>query len=117
MPTTTRVRRARSSTRSARCCSGVTFVGPDVGEMIQAATIAIVGEVPLVTALARGAGLSDGERGVAAVPRDLRPRGVRVKALPDIEPATRTRAERFFATIDRGVRRVPSLRASCSGRS
>ncbi|MBN9606572.1 MAG: NAD(P)/FAD-dependent oxidoreductase [Actinomycetales bacterium] len=26
---------------------GVTFVGPDVGEMIQAATIAVVGEVPL----------------------------------------------------------------------
>jgi len=26
---------------------GATFVGPDVGELLQAATIAIVGEVPL----------------------------------------------------------------------
>ena len=26
---------------------GVTFVGPDVGEMLQAATIAVVGEVPI----------------------------------------------------------------------
>jgi hypothetical protein len=34
-----------------------------------------------------------------------------VKPLPDIEPATRTRPEHFFAAIDRGVRRVRPLRA------
>jgi len=34
-----------------------------------------------------------------------------VKALPDIEPVSRTRAQRFFAGIDRGVRRVPPLRS------
>jgi hypothetical protein len=33
-----------------------------------------------------------------------------VKALPDIEPERRNPAERFFAGIDRGVRRVPWLR-------
>jgi hypothetical protein len=34
-----------------------------------------------------------------------------MKALPDIEPARRNPAERFFAGIDRGVRRVPWLRS------
>jgi hypothetical protein len=34
-----------------------------------------------------------------------------VKPLPDIEPATRTRAERFFDGLARGVRRVRPLRA------
>ena len=64
-----------------------------------------------VAALARGAGLSDGERGVAAVPGGVRAGGVCVKALPDIEPERRNRAERLFAAIDRGVRRMPWLRS------
>lgn len=34
-----------------------------------------------------------------------------MRQLPDIEPATRTRPERFFASVARGVRRVPPLRA------
>jgi hypothetical protein len=34
-----------------------------------------------------------------------------VKALPEIEPATRNPPERFFAAIDRGVRRMPWLRS------
>jgi hypothetical protein len=34
-----------------------------------------------------------------------------VKPLPDIEPATRTRPERFFAALDRAVRRLRPLRA------
>jgi hypothetical protein len=34
-----------------------------------------------------------------------------VKQLPDVEPATRTAPERFFAGIARGVRRVRPLRA------
>lgn len=34
-----------------------------------------------------------------------------MKPLPDIEPATRTRPERFFAALDRGVRRVRPLRS------
>lgn len=34
-----------------------------------------------------------------------------MKALPDIDPATRNAPERFFAAIDRGVRRVPRLRS------
>jgi hypothetical protein len=34
-----------------------------------------------------------------------------VKALPDIEPATRSAPERMFAAVGRGVRRVPPLRA------
>jgi hypothetical protein len=34
-----------------------------------------------------------------------------VRPLPDIEPAARSRPERFFAAIDRGVRRVRPLRA------
>jgi hypothetical protein len=33
-----------------------------------------------------------------------------VKPLPDIQPATRSAPARFFAAIDRGVRRVPALR-------
>ena len=33
-----------------------------------------------------------------------------MKALPAIEPETRTGPERFFAAIDHGVRRVPWLR-------
>ncbi len=40
--------RARSwSTSLAGSWSGATFTGPDVQEMLHAATIAIVGEVPL----------------------------------------------------------------------
>ena len=50
---------------------GVTFVGQDVAELVHAATIAIVGEVPLVAALARGAGVPDDQRGVAAPAGDL----------------------------------------------
>ncbi|MEO8262014.1 MAG: hypothetical protein ABI566_05530 [Pseudolysinimonas sp.] len=34
-----------------------------------------------------------------------------MKALPDIEPATRTAPERILASLDRGVRRVRPLRA------
>jgi hypothetical protein len=34
-----------------------------------------------------------------------------VKPLPDIEPQKRNGAERFFAAIDHGVRRVPWLRS------
>lgn len=34
-----------------------------------------------------------------------------MKELPDIEPVTRNPPERFFAAIDRGVRRVPWLRS------
>ena len=34
-----------------------------------------------------------------------------MKALPDIEPAKRNRPERFFAAVQRGVRRVRPLRA------
>ena len=34
-----------------------------------------------------------------------------MKALPDVEPASRTRGERFCAALARGVRRVRPLRA------
>lgn len=34
-----------------------------------------------------------------------------MKALPEVEPAVRSRAGRFFAAIDRGVRRRPALRS------
>jgi hypothetical protein len=34
-----------------------------------------------------------------------------MKALPDIDPERRNAAERFFAAIDRGVRRMPWLRS------
>lgn len=34
-----------------------------------------------------------------------------MKALPDIEPARRNGVERFFAAIDRGIRRLPALRS------
>ncbi len=34
-----------------------------------------------------------------------------MKALPDIEPTSRNVAERFFATVDRSVRRLPWLRS------
>ena len=34
-----------------------------------------------------------------------------MKTLPEIEPAVRSRPGRFFAAIDRGVRRHPVLRA------
>ena len=45
---------------------GVTFVGPGVGELLHSATIAVAGEVPVEPAVARGAGVSDDQRGVAA---------------------------------------------------
>ena len=45
---------------------GLTFVGQDTAELLHAATIAVVGEVPLAPAVARGARLPDDERGVAA---------------------------------------------------
>ena len=60
--------------QSRRVVVGATFVGPQVGEMLHAATIAIVGAV----AVARGAGVPDGERGLVAPagggPRPLRRR-------------------------------------------
>jgi hypothetical protein len=34
-----------------------------------------------------------------------------VRSLPDIEPSTRSRPERFFAALDHGVHRVRPLRA------
>ena len=56
-----------------RTLVGATFVGPGAGELIHAATIAIVGEVTLGPAMARGAVVPDGQRVLAAVPGDLRP--------------------------------------------
>ena len=46
-PITTRVSARAIIDAEHEVLIGVTFVGPDVGEMLQAATIAVVGEVPL----------------------------------------------------------------------
>ena len=46
-PTATRVGRGSSSTPTRGVVLGVTFVGQDVAELLQAATIAVVGEVPV----------------------------------------------------------------------
>ena len=40
---------ARGRRRRATCIVGATFTGPGVGELLHAATIAVVGEVPLDT--------------------------------------------------------------------
>ena len=45
---------------------GATFTGADIGEFLHAATIAVIGEVPLDAPLARGAELPDAQRAVAA---------------------------------------------------
>ena len=50
---------------------GVTFVGPGVSELLHSATIAVAGQVPDRSALARRALLPDDQRGVAAAPRGL----------------------------------------------
>ena len=92
---------------------GVTFVGPDVSEMLQAATIAVVGEVPLSRLWHAVPAYPTVERGLAALPRGLRPRGVRVKALPDSSRSAGTAPERFFAAIDRGVLSLPAC-AGCA---
>ena len=46
-PTTTRARARMVVDEKREVILGVTFVGQDVGEMLHAATIAVVGEVPL----------------------------------------------------------------------
>ena len=51
---------------------GATFTGPGVQELLHSATVAIAGEVPLDTAVARRAVVPDDQRGVAAPARDLR---------------------------------------------
>ena len=52
---------------------GATFTGPGVGELLHAATIAIAGEVPLETLVARRARVPDRQRSLAPAPRGLRP--------------------------------------------
>ena len=52
---------------------GVTFVGQDVSELLQAATIRRRRRDAARPALARGARLSNHERDLAATARDLRP--------------------------------------------
>ena len=49
---------------------GATFVGPDVAELLHAATIAVVAEVPLDDAAARGPGVPDAQRGLARPGRE-----------------------------------------------
>lgn len=51
---------------------GMNFVGPDVSELLQAATIAVTAQVPWA-ALARRSCLPDRQRNLAPAPRDLRP--------------------------------------------
>ena len=67
--TTTSGGRSSSSTAPRDTLVGATFVGPDVAELLHAATIAIVGEVTARDALARGAVLPDGQRDLAAAAR------------------------------------------------
>lgn len=55
-----------------RVLVGATFVGPGVGELLHAATIAIVGEVPLATLWHAVPAFPTGHRGVAAAAR-IRP--------------------------------------------
>ena len=65
-------RRSSSSTPRAASIVGATFVGFEVGEWLQAATIAVVNEVPIDAAVGLRAGVSDPQRGVAAPARGLR---------------------------------------------
>ena len=58
---------------SARTIVGATFTGPDVQEMLHAATIAIVAKVTLDTAVARRALLPHRERGLAPAAGGVRP--------------------------------------------
>ena len=80
-----------------RVIVGATFIGPGVGEMLHAATIAIAGEVAARHALARRAVVPHGQRGVAAAARG-RPGG-----LSDTERPTTTdpRRQRVFRTKQR----------------
>ena len=54
-----------------RIIVGATFTGPDIGEFIHAATIAVIAEVPLERLLARRAELPHAQRAVAAAARAL----------------------------------------------
>ena len=69
-------------------------------------------------ALACGPGVSDGERGVAAVPGGVRARGVGVKALPDVRAgAAGTRRAVLRRDRPAACGGCRGCAASCSGRS
>ena len=52
---------------------GFTLVGPDVAELMHAATIAVVGEVPLDRLWHAVPAYPDGQRGLAAAAGGVRP--------------------------------------------
>ena len=54
---------------------GVTFAGPGVGDLIHAATVAVVGEVPLDRLWHAVPVVPDGQRDLAPPAGDLRPVG------------------------------------------
>ena len=74
---------------------GATFTGVDIGEFVHAATIAVIGEVPLDAPLARRAQLPDAQRALAASPGEVR------VVTPDEELVERLRAgdEAAFAEL------------------
>ena len=59
---------------------GVTFTGPGVGDLIHAATVAVVGEVPLDRLWHAVPSYPDGQRDLASPARDVRPVGGRCRA-------------------------------------
>ena len=106
--------RGSSSTRTARVIVGATFTGADVAELLHAATIAVVGEVPLDAPLARGAVLPDAQRGLAAPARELRPLSRQDDGVP--AASTRLAYERAARPPGRPVRWSPArLVANRSG--
>ena len=70
-PTATPGRRSRWSTPSARCCSASPSSARGSAELLHAATIAVVGEVPIARLWHAVPGLPDDQRGLAAPARDL----------------------------------------------
>ncbi len=68
MPGTTRV----VVDEERRVLVGATFVGPETADFLHGATIAVVGQVPAGSALARGAVLSDPQRDLAEADGELR---------------------------------------------
>ena len=72
-PTATREPPGWWWTRQRKVLLGVTFVGPDVSELLQAATIAVVGGGAAGPAVARRPRIPHRQRDLAPPPRDLRP--------------------------------------------
>ena len=99
--------------RASDTLVGATFVGPDVAELLHAATIAIVGKVPLETLWHAVPSYPDGQRDLAAAAREsqLIRRRRRFSAFPPTARSRPPRARRRRCASRRAPRAARAERA------